>query len=402
MPLYQYKGLTKAGKEVKAEINADSIISAKSKIKTNGVMLLSIKEKKTKEKKSGVSFGGNKVKIQDLSIMTRQLATLVQARFQVVEALASLEEQVESDYLRVVLSEIKRDVNEGASLANALKKHPKVFNNVYVNMVDAGEESGTLDIVLMRLAEFTEAQLELKNKVSGAMIYPIIMIVVGFTLVSFIFVFVIPKLTKVFERSKMELPAITKICISISDFMLNYWWSIPIMVFCFFYLFNRWKSSPKGERTWHSVVLKLPIFGNLVQMINVSRFCSALGTLLNSGVPILVSLRIVKNLIPNVHIKESIELATVAVKEGASMAPALKTSGHFPIMVTHMIALGEKTGELEEMLNTASNNYENQVNSKLNGLTSIIEPIMIVFLGLMVLVIVMAVVLPMMKLNQLN
>ena len=174
------------------------------------------------------------------------------------------------------------------------------------------------------------------------------------------------------------------------------------MVFCFFYLFNRWKSSPKGERTWHSVVLKLPIFGNLVQMINVSRFCSALGTLLNSGVPILVSLRIVKNLIPNVHIKESIELATVAVKEGASMAPALKTSGHFPIMVTHMIALGEKTGELEEMLNTASNNYENQVNSKLNGLTSIIEPIMIVFLGLMVLVIVMAVVLPMMKLNQLN
>ena len=178
MPLYQYKGLTKAGKEIKSEINADSIISAKSKIKTNGVMLLSIKEKKTKEKKSGVSFGGNKVKIQDLSIMTRQLATLVQARFQVVEALASLEEQVESDYLRVVLSEIKRDVNEGASLANALKKHPKVFNNVYVNMVDAGEESGTLDIVLLRLAEFTEAQLELKNKVSGAMIYPIIMIVV--------------------------------------------------------------------------------------------------------------------------------------------------------------------------------------------------------------------------------
>ena len=301
-----------------------------------------------------------------------------------------------------MLSEVKRDVNEGASLANALKKHPKVFNNVYVNMVDAGEESGTLDIVLMRLAEFTEAQLELKNKVSGAMIYPIIMIVVGFTLVSFIFVFVIPKLTKVFERSKMELPSITKICISISDFMLSYWWSIPIMVFCVFYLFNRWKSSPRGERVWHSIVLKLPIFGNLVQMINVSRFCSALGTLLNSGVPILVSLRIVKNLIPNVHIKESIELATVDVKEGASMAPPLRSSGHFPIMVTHMIALGEKTGELEEMLNTASNNYETQVNSKLNGLTSIIEPIMIVFLGLMVLVIVMAVVLPMMKLNQLN
>lgn len=402
MPLYLYKGLNSSGKEVKAEVNADSIISAKQKLRQNGVMLLSIKEKKTKEKKSSISFGASKVAIEDLSIMTRQLATLIQARFQIVEALASLEEQVENDYLRVVLSELKRDVNEGASMANALKKHPKVFNNVYVNMVDAGEESGTLDIVLLRLAEFTEAQLELKNKVKGAMTYPIIMVVVGFILVSFIFVFVIPKLTKVFERSKMDLPTLTKICIAVSDFMLDYWWSLPMIAFSLMYLFNRWKSSPKGERTWHSIVLKAPIFGNIVQMINVSRFCSALATLLSSGVPILVSLKIVKNLIPNVHIQGSIESASNAVQEGSSMAPALRASGHFPVMVTHMISLGERTGELEEMLQTAANNYEGQVNSKLNGLTAIIEPIMIVFLGLMVLIIVAAVVMPMMKLNQLS
>lgn len=401
MPIYRYKGLNPSGKDVRGVINSDSIITAKSKLKSSGVMLLDIKEQKTKEKRVNIS-GGSKVKIEDLSLMTRQLSTLIQARFQVVEALASLQDQVDNDYLKVVLSELKTDVNEGASLASALKKHPKVFNNVYVNMVEAGEESGTLDIVLLRLAEFTEAQLQLKNKIKGAMLYPIIMIIVGFVLVSFIFIFVIPKLKNVFDRSNMELPVLTKICITISNFMVSYWWSIPIMIFAIIYLFNKWRFSLKGEQKWHKLLLNAPIFGNIIQMINVSRFCSTLSTLLSSGVPILVSLRIVKNLIPNVHIKASVENAKIAVQEGASMAPALRSSGHFPVMVTHMIALGEKTGELEEMLNTASNNYETQVDAKLNGLTAVIEPIMIVFLGITVLIIVAAVVMPMMQLNQIS
>lgn len=174
------------------------------------------------------------------------------------------------------------------------------------------------------------------------------------------------------------------------------------MIFATLYLFNRWKVSPKGERKWHLFLLRSPVLGKIIQMINVSRFCSTLATLLSSGVPILISLRIVKNLIPNVHIKESIDHAKDAVQEGSSMAPSLRESGHFPVMVTHMIALGEKTGELEEMLQTASNNYETQVNAKLNGLTAIIEPIMIVFLGITVLIIVLAVVMPMMQLNQIS
>ena len=196
MPIYEYKGLTKAGKEIKSTITAESVIQAKSKAKAEGVMLFSINERKSKQdSKTNISFG-KKIKIEDLSLMTRQLATLVKAKIQIVEALAALQDQVDNESLKVILSELKQDVNEGASLAKALAKHPKVFSNVYINMVDAGEESGTLEVVLLRLADFTESQVKLLNKIKGAMMYPIIMMIVGTLLVSGIFIFVIPKLAK--------------------------------------------------------------------------------------------------------------------------------------------------------------------------------------------------------------
>lgn len=400
MPIFEYKGLTKAGKEIKSTITAEGIIQAKQKVKAEGIMLLDVHEKKSKQTRGGGVTFGKKVGIEDLSLMTRQLATLVRAKIQIVEALSALQDQIENEHLKIVLSEVKQDVNEGASLAKAFGKHPKIFTNVYVNMVDAGEESGNLEVVLLRLADFTEAQMKLVNKIKGAMMYPIIMMVVGSVLISGIFIFVIPKLAKIFVSMKMELPLPTRLCIAISKYMQTYWWSIPLILFCIFWIFNKWKSSPKGEAKWHKITLNVPVFGTIVKMVNVSRFCSTLATLLSSGVPILTSLKIVKNLIANVHMKEAVERASEAVQEGISMATPLAESGHFPSMVTHMITLGERSGELEEMLGIVSENYEDQVDSKVNGLTTTLEPIMIIVMGITVLFIVLSVILPMMQLNQ--
>jgi general secretion pathway protein F len=402
MPIFQYKAINKTGKEIKDSITAESIISAKTKIRSLGVMLIDIKEKKSKSNKSlSLSIGG-KVGVNDLAIMTRQLATLVRAKIQIVEALSALQDQVDNDHLKVVLSEIKQDVNEGASLAKALGKHPKVFNNVYVNMVEAGEESGNLEVVLLKLADFTEAQMKLLTKIKGAMVYPLIMIFVGTILISGIFIFVIPKLAKIFENMKMELPLPTRICIGISKFLQNWWWSIPIILFGIYFLFNKWKSSETGERRWHKITINLPLFGNIIRMVNVSRFASTLGTLLSSGVPIVTSLNIVKNLIANVHMKDAIDISKEAVQEGKSMAIPLKESGYFPSMVTHMITLGEKSGEVVEMLEIISDNYEDQVDAKISGLTATLEPIMIVFMGGAVFFIVFSVIMPMMKMNSVN
>ncbi len=346
-----------------------------------------------------VSFG-KQVKIQDLALMTRQLATLIKAKIQIVEAFAALQDQVDNEYLKIVLSEIKRDVNEGSSLAKAMAKHPRVFNNVYINMVEAGEASGTLEIVLLKLAGFTEAQMKLKTKIQGAMMYPIIMMTVGTLLIGVIFVVVIPQMAKIFTSMKMELPLPTKISIGISNFLSSYWYMMIIGVVAFLWIGKKYISSPKGERNWHGLLLVTPILGNLIKMINVSRFCSTLATLLHSGVPILTAMTIVKNLIPNVLMKDAVENAREAIQEGANMAAPLAESGHFPSMVTHMITLGEKSGEMEEMLHIISENYEDQVDSKIGGLTSLLEPLMIVFLGATVAFVVFSVIMPMMKLNQ--
>lgn len=402
MALYSYTGIDKSGTEKKGTINAENEAQAKAKVRAAGIMLTAIKAQKSAGKaKSQLAFG-NKVSINDLSLMTRQLATLIKARIQIVEAFNALIEQCENPRLRVILSEVRQKVNEGSSLAKALSDYPKVFDNIYVNMVEAGESSGTLHIVLIRLAEFTEAQVKLKNKVRGAMMYPMIMLVVGALVMGIILVVVIPKITKIFITLKKDLPLPTKICIWLSSFLKSYWWAVIIGAIVSVWLFKKYIRTKKGKSQWDSFVLKVPVLGNLVTMINVSRFCSTLATLLNSGVPILMSMKIVKNLIDNVHMQGAIEASKTSVSEGSSLSGPLAQSKLFPVMVTHMISLGEKSGELEPMLNIIAENYEDQVESKLSGLTSILEPIMMVGMGGAVAFIVMSVVIPMMELNSVN
>jgi general secretion pathway protein F len=401
MAIFNYKGLDSSGKEVKKTINSETLSQAKQKIRTSGVMLIDIQEQKSGsgKMKSTVSFGGG-VKIQDLSLMTRQLATLIKAKIQIVEAFSALMDQTDNQRLKIILSEVKQKVNEGSTIAGALGDYPKVFNNVYINMVDAGEASGSLDVVLLRLADFTEAQVKLRNKIQSSMTYPVIMIIVGTVMMGIIFVFVIPKITKVFATMKKELPLPTRICIYISDFLQSYWWSVPIIIFGLIYIFKRYTATKSGEKNWHALLLRTPYISKLVVMINVSRFSSTLATLLNSGVPILVAMKIVKNLISNVHMQQAVEQSRLNVTEGASMITPLVESGLFPPMVTHMIRLGERSGELEPMLRIVAENYQDEVDTKLSGLTAVLEPIMMVFMGGAVAFIVFSVVMPMMDLNS--
>jgi general secretion pathway protein F len=403
MAIYNYKGIDKKGSEVKGTVSGEGITAAKQRVKAMGIMLLDISEQTSGsvKKSSGITFG-NAVSIADLSLMTRQLATLLRAKIQVVEAFSALVDQTDNPNLKITLSEIRQKVNEGSSLAKALGDYPKIFDNVYVNMVDAGETSGTLDIVLLRLAEFTESQLKLRNKIKGAMTYPMIMMVAGGAMIGIIFIFVIPKITKIFINMKKELPFQTKICIWISDFLTNYWWLVIIGLFVGWNLFKKYIETEAGRAKYDATILKLPVVSEIVTMINASRFCSTLATLLQSGVPILAAMKIVSNLISNVHMKKAVEESRQSVSEGASLIGPLVRSELFPTMMTHMIKLGEKSGELEPMLQIVAENYEDQVNTKLSGLTSILEPIMMIMMGLVVAFIIFSVVVPLIDLNSIK
>lgn len=401
MAIYNYKGLDKSGSEVKGTVNSEGLVAAKSRVRSMGIMLTEISEQTSGSVKKNASFSfGSAVSIDDLSLMTRQLATLLRAKIQVVEAFTALVDQTENPNLKITLSEIRQKVNEGSSLAKALGDYPKIFDNVYVNMVDAGETSGTLEVVLLKLADFTEGQLKLRNKIKSAMTYPVVMMGAGGGMIGIIFVFVIPKITKIFISMKKTLPLQTQICIWISNFLISYWWLLIIAAVLGWQSFKKWKATPSGRSKYDATILKLPVVAEIVTMINVSRFCSTLATLLQSGVPILVSMKIVSNLISNVHMKKAIEDSRQSVSEGASLTGPLIRSELFPPMVTHMIKLGEKSGELEPMLQIVAENYEDQVNTKLSGLTSVLEPIMMVVMGLVVAFIIFSVVVPLIDLNN--
>ena len=399
MAIFVYKGIDQKGRTVKSTITLETIAQAKSKLISQGIMLTSIEEQKASGKSSSPYFGGG-IKVEDFAIMTRQLATLVRAKIQIVDAFKALIDQSEHPRLKVILSEIRQKVNEGSSLANALSDYPKVFDTVYVSMVEAGEQSGTLEIVLLRLADFTEAKMKLKGKITSALMYPLIMLCLGTILFGVIFTFVIPKLAKIFVSTGKELPWTTKFCIALSDFTRDYWYLVIMAPFVGYALFKKYINTEKGRAVWDYQLLRIPIAGSLVTMINIGRFCSTLATLLNAGVPILTSLTIVKNLIANVHMQGAVMDCREQVQEGGAMAPPLVKSGLFPPLVTHMIALGEQSGELGPMLKIVSESYEDQVDNRLSGLTSVIEPIMIVVTGLAVGFVVLSVILPMMELNK--
>jgi general secretion pathway protein F len=404
-PIYDYKALQMDGKTARGMVEAENLKAARFKLKKQGLVVTAIAEKSaSKEHHSGggLPFIGNRVTVRETALMTRQLASLVKANIPLVEALNALVEQTEKPSLKVVLAQVRQDVNEGSSLAKAMIKHPKVFDTIFVNMIEAGESSGTLSLVLVRLADLKEAQMRLRAKIVSSMMYPVLMMCVAFVLVVAIFTFVIPKLAKVFESMNKPMPLLTKFLIAVSAIIVDWWFLILAAIIIGVWMFSRYINSPKGRPKWDAFKLKTPVFGSLVRMIGVTRFSSTMSTLLGSGVPIVTAMNIAKNLVGNVPIAEAINHARENITEGQSIAEPLRRSGEFPPMVIHMIAIGEKTGELPEMLRNVAETYEEQVSSKIDGLTSMLEPIMIVGMGVVVSFIIMSIFIPLMDIGNLN
>ncbi len=403
-PIFDYKAFSGDGKPRKGIVEAESAKTARQKLKKQGLMVTEITEKTAARPSSsgGVPFFGGRVGVKEVALMTRQLASLVKANIPLVEALNALVEQTEVEVLKVVLERVRQDVNEGSSLAKALSSHPRVFDTIFVNMVEAGESSGTLGLVLLRLADLKEAQMRLRNKVVSGMTYPVLMMGVASLLMVGIFTFVIPKLTKVFESMNKAIPPTTLALMWLSDFITEWWYLLLAGLFIAITIFSKYIRSPNGRPRWDAFKLKSPVFGPLVRMIAMTRFASTMGTLLGSGVPILTAMAIARNLVDNVPISNAISKARENITEGQSIADPLKRSGEFPPVVIHMIAIGEKTGELPGMLKNIADTYEEQVTAKIEGMTALIEPAMIIGMGLVVGFIVMAVFVPLLDISNLK
>lgn len=399
MPIYEYKGLTKAGKNVRGTVDAENIRGARVKLKRDGVFVVDLADKtKRQKKKKKTSSGGKSVGVNDLSNMTRQLASLIKANIPLVDALGACSDQMENQTLKEVLAECKNSVNEGSAFHKAIRKYPKIFDKVFVSMIEAGEMSGTLDIILLRLAEFTEDKAELNSKIRSAMLYPIIMLLFMLMILAVMFIFVIPQMMSIFDDAEIQLPWYTMAVIDFSGILVNYWWAILIGAVGVIFTFIQWTRSPSGRPTWDAIKLKLPVSGKLTRMIAVSRFTRTLSTLLTGGVPMLNAMDIVKNVVSNEVLAKAIREARDNISEGESIAGPLKRSNEFPPIVIHMIGIGEKTGELEKMLNQVSDTYDFQVKNQVTGLTSILEPVMIILMGCVIGIIVFSLMVPMFEL----
>jgi general secretion pathway protein F len=402
--VYEYRGLDQAGRDIKGIIDADSPRLARVKLRRSGIFPTEIltdryTRKPVAEPASiGALFG--RIKMQDISIMTRQMATLVGAGLPIVEALTALIDQTENVRLKKVLTQVRESVNEGSSLADAMSRFPKVFSELYANMINAGESSGALDIVLRRLADFTENQVMLRNKVLSTLTYPIILVLVGIGILSFLLVSVVPKVVGIFDELEQALPLPTVILISVTDFLRDYWWVLLLVAGGGILALRQYGVTEKGRQIYNRMILKIPITGKLLRIVVTTRFTRTLAILLNSGIPLLQSMDIAKAVVNNAVISDAIESAKEGIREGESIAEPLRRSTVFPSMVTHMIAVGEKTGELEQMLFKISEAYENEVETTISRMTSLLGPIVILFLGGIVLFIVLAILLPMFEMNQ--
>jgi type IV pilus assembly protein PilC len=394
MAVYAYQGRSAAGLQ-KGEIEAADRTTAVGELRRRSILVTQISEKASGVKAIKV---GSKVKDRDMAIFTRQFSTMIDAGLPLVHCLNILAEQSESKNLRAVASTVARGVEQGSTLAESLRKHPRTFDDLFTNMVEVGETGGILDIVLQRLAAYIEKAAALKRKVKSAMVYPASIISVAILVIVFMLTFVIPTFAAMFKDLGAELPLPTKIVIWLSDFVRHYiLLIIAALVGCVFALRSYYRTE-NGKSTIDALILKVPIFGVLIRKVAVARFTRTLGTLVQSGVPILEGLRITAATAGNKVVEKAVLQCRTSVTEGKTLAEPLKASGVFPPMVTQMISVGEQTGALDAMLGKIADFYDDEVNTAVNTLTSLLEPLMIVFLGGAVGGLVVAMYLPIFKL----
>ena len=405
MPVYEYTALDRAGKNVGGIIDADSTVAARQKLRASGKYPVQVKETTSKVKsEAGVSLSlpsiFNRVTVDDVHALTRQLATLLNAGIPLVATLDALMEQSTSPPLKKIIAQIKESVNEGNSLTASLSRHPKLFSNIYINMVRAGEASGSLDVVLERLADFGEQQQALKGRFQAALVYPIFMAIVGAGVLFFLLSFVVPNLTRIFTEMKQVLPLPTTILIWFSDFMRSYWWVIVAIFVAIIVGIKEAIKKPKGRYIWDTLKLRSPVIGQINRKIALSRFGRTLGSLLQSGVPLITSLQIVRNLVNNVLIGDVIDEAMEDIQAGKSLNLALSRSLWFPPVFRQMVSVGEQSGDLEGMLHKVADAYDREVETRITGMTSLIEPIMILLMAVIVGFIVISILLPIFEMNQ--
>ncbi len=405
MAVFEYRGFAANGQATKGIIDAESARAARAKLRKDGIFPTDVREEAAGGR--AVPFAvpagrlERRISTADLAVTTRQLATLVGAAVPLVEALRALAEQVEHPALKKVLTRVRERVNEGASLGDALADHPRVFSTLYVNMVRSGEASGALDLVLLRLADFTEGQARLRGRVLAATIYPALMVVLGSGILAYLVTAVVPQLAQIFQEQRVALPWATVVLLAVTGFLRRFWWLLLLALAAGLLGLDRYRRAPRGREALDRLWLRLPLVGRLVRMTAVSRFTRTLSTLLGAGVPMLSALSIVAAVVNNRVLAGAIEAARARVAEGESLSEPLRRSGLFPPIVTHMVAVGERSGELELMLGKVADAYDDEVETKIAALTALLQPVMIIAMGGVVLFIVLAILLPIFDMNTL-
>ncbi|SMF12014.1 type II secretion system protein F (GspF) [Alteromonadaceae bacterium Bs31] len=408
MGAFSYQALDAKGKKVKGVLEGDSERHVRSLLRSKQLKPLEVKTTRQKVAAGGssgsrfsFSFGGPTMGYRDLSLVTRQLATLVQSGLPLDEVLASTAKQSRKPSAKTIMLQVRSRVLEGLSLAQAMAELPKVFDNLYRAMVRAGESSGYLGPVLEQLAEYTEQGQEAKQKIKMAMVYPVIMLVVSIGIVTFLMVSVVPKIVDMFTRSKQQLPAITEFLIGASDFLTNYGLFLFVAIVAAVVTFKWAIKQEKYKAKWHAVVLRMPLFGNLTLQSESARYASTLGLLASSGVPLLDALRIAAQVLTNSQLKSAAGEVAVMVQEGSSLNKALDAVGVFPPLLVQMAASGEANGKLADQLLHAARNQERELSFTVNTMMGLMEPFMILFMGGVVGFIVVAMLLPIFQMNQL-
>ncbi|MEM7448080.1 MAG: type II secretion system inner membrane protein GspF [Myxococcota bacterium] len=404
MAVFRWQGINAKGKTVKGVRDADSPKALKLNLKREGVLVTQLLEESEAQKRNArdIDIGKlfRRVSSTELALTTRQLATLLASGIPLVEALTALTDQLETPELKSAFTQTRDKVNEGTSFADALRSHPSIFEDLYVNMVAAGEASGMLEVVLGRLADFLESQAKLRTKVSGAIAYPMFMAVMSFFVILVMMTVVVPKVTAIFADFEQALPWYTTLLIFTSEVLTGWWWLLLLLTVLGFMGFRRWKKTEKGRSTWDRFVLGIPLFGRLILMVAMTRFARTLSTLLASGVPVLAAMEITRNVLGNTELMSVVEDARASVREGESIAKPLRQSGRFPPIVTHMIAIGERSGQLEQMLEHIASAYDQQIDARVGAMTSLLEPLLIVVMGGISGGIAFAILMPLLQINQ--
>ncbi|MFL2948100.1 MAG: type II secretion system F family protein [Nitrospinales bacterium] len=407
MTVYSYKATDQNGKYVEGDINAPDYKDAIQQIRKLNYFPVKVSEGKKISKLSsliGFSFPDlrSAIATQELLAVTQQLSTLIDSGLTLDDALATLIKVAETEKIKVIFSDIRKKVHAGSAFADALAEHPKIFSNLYVNMIRAGEAGGILSESLSRLSLFMEKSVELKNNIRSAMVYPAILTFIGGTAVIILITFVIPQFSKLFEEMGAALPLPTQIMLGISSLIINYWPVLILGTVGFFSAISFYIQTNKGRLKWDGILLKLPLFGPLIRKIEISRFSLTMATLLKSGVPILQTMEIVQSILINRVIADSVIPLKQALKRGKGLSGPLQEAGVFPPMAVHMITVGETSGALDEMLTKVAKTYDKEVEQSIKQLISLIEPMMILIMAVIIGFIVVSMLLAIFSANDIS